>query len=200
MESGRWIRVIITASNFGSKITVGSESGSESEGLDSITFEAATHYPLSRPTRPQTESGRPLKSRPRPCRNIQRRFQSMSAVFRSLRLLPTPSSFSSSLILPVSYRTRAFGKPNRSLRWSETTLGKSDLFVSKRARCSGGGARSADVRCVAPKDGRVFVVPNARYTGIECLLMMFLRGDSDSSHKSVFSDFDFGLTILIWFL
>ncbi|XP_042470367.1 protein IN CHLOROPLAST ATPASE BIOGENESIS, chloroplastic-like [Zingiber officinale] len=88
----------------------------------------------------------------------------MSAVFRSLRLLPTPSSFSSSLILPVSYRTRAFGKPNRSLRWSETTLGKSDLFVSKRARCSGGGARSADVRCVAPKDGRVFVVPNARYT------------------------------------
>ncbi|XP_074582106.1 protein IN CHLOROPLAST ATPASE BIOGENESIS, chloroplastic-like [Curcuma longa] len=87
----------------------------------------------------------------------------MSAVFRSLRVLPTPSNFSSSLILLLSYRTRAVGKPNRSLRWSETTLGKSDLFVSKRARCSGGGSRSADVRCVAPKDGRVVVVPDARY-------------------------------------
>ncbi|KAG6527786.1 hypothetical protein ZIOFF_009915 [Zingiber officinale] len=87
----------------------------------------------------------------------------MTSVFcatnHSLRLLPPPSNAcrsrfcSNALTLHASFRCRASGKTIRALRWSDT-LGRSDLFLSKRVGRSGSVLRSVVIRCEAPKDGR----------------------------------------------
>ncbi|CAL9191380.1 unnamed protein product [Musa hybrid cultivar] len=88
----------------------------------------------------------------------------MAAVFcaphHHLPVLPLPSrksgirSFSGSLALPSPSKGRASVRPLRVLKWSET-LGRSDLFVSKRAGRVGNRSRSVVVRCEANKDGRI---------------------------------------------
>ncbi|KAG6523942.1 hypothetical protein ZIOFF_013830 [Zingiber officinale] len=87
----------------------------------------------------------------------------MTSVFcatnHSLRPLPPPSNAcrsrfcSNALALHASFRCRASGKTIRALRWSDT-LGRSDLFLSKRVGRSGSVLRSVVIRCEAPKDGR----------------------------------------------
>ncbi|RWW86721.1 hypothetical protein BHE74_00004488 [Ensete ventricosum] len=92
----------------------------------------------------------------------------MAAVFcaphHHLPVLQLPSRksgtrpFSGSLALPSPSKGRASVRPLRVLKWSET-LGRSDLFVSKRSGRVGSRSRSVVVRCEANKDGRVLLFP-----------------------------------------
>ncbi|RRT84931.1 hypothetical protein B296_00003546 [Ensete ventricosum] len=92
----------------------------------------------------------------------------MAAVFcaphHHLPVLQLPSRksgtrpFSGSLALPSPSKGRASVRPLRVLKWSET-LGRSDLFVSKRSGRVGSRSRSVVVRCEANNDGRVLLFP-----------------------------------------